>query len=72
MIEVGLLTVQQKDELIGQQYTADSFFNPIEDFNGNWVISQEEINFCNNSEFIWVKQLPLIEYQPKPLDPLYV
>jgi hypothetical protein len=70
MIEVGLLTVQQKDELTGQQYTADSFFNPIEDFNGNWIISKEEMNFCNNSEFIWVKQLPLIEYIKKENEPL--
>jgi hypothetical protein len=26
---VGLLTEVQKDELVGQQYTEDSFFNPI-------------------------------------------
>jgi hypothetical protein len=26
---VGLLTELQKDELVGQQYTEDSYFNPI-------------------------------------------
>ena len=72
MIEVGLLTLQQKEELLGQQYTVDSYFNPIEDIDGNFIISKEEMNFCNNSEFIWVKGLPLIEYKPKSLDPLYV
>ena len=29
MIEVGLLTIEQKDELVGQMYDADSYFFPI-------------------------------------------
>jgi hypothetical protein len=36
---VGLLTELQKDELIGQLYAPDSYFNPIQDINDNWVIS---------------------------------
>ena len=65
MILVGLLTIEQKDLLIGQLYEDDSFFNPIQDINDNWIISVEEINFCTNPEFFWVKNLPLIEYLPK-------
>lgn len=68
MIYVGLLTTQQYHQIVGKAYAPDSYFNPILDNNLNWIISQEEINFCNNSEFLWVKQLPLIEYQPKPFD----
>ena len=63
MIQVGLLTELQKDELIGQLYAPDSYFNPIQDINDNWVISLEEIEQC---DIEWVKQLPLIEYVPKP------
>lgn len=70
MIEVGLLTEIQKDELIGQLYDNDSYFNPIQDIDNNWIISTEEINFCVNPTFAWVKNLPLIEYKPKPLPPL--
>lgn len=66
MIEVGLLTIEQKDELVGQMYDADSYFFPIQDINDNWIISQEEMNQCTNSKFTWVKDLPLIEYTPKP------
>ena len=66
MIQVGLLTEQQKNELIGQQFTTDSYFNPIQDFQDNWVISIEEITFCDNPQFLWVKDLQLIEYHPKP------
>jgi hypothetical protein len=67
---VGLLTVEQKDELVGQMYAPDSYFNPIQDLNDNWVISVEEMANCTNEEFIWVKDLPLIIYEPKPSPPI--
>ena len=62
---VGLLTIKEKDLLVGQQYAPDSYFNPIQDANDNWVISQEEINQNVNEEFSWLSSLELIEYQPK-------
>lgn len=60
---VGLLTELQKDEIKGQAYSADSYFNPIQDINNNWVISIEEIRDC---DLQWVKDLELITYEPKP------
>ena len=66
MIKVGLLTIEQKDSITGQMYTEDSFFNPIQDAYDNWVISTEEMEYCTNPEFLWVKELPLIDYKPKP------
>lgn len=66
---VGLLTEAQKDELVGQQYTADSYFNPIQDADDNWVISVEEMEYCTNPTFAWVKDLDLIPYNPKPAPP---
>jgi hypothetical protein len=62
---VGLLTIEQKDLIVGQQYTTDSYFNPIQDLNDNWVISIEEMNYCTNVDYIWVKNLDLIIYEPK-------
>ena len=70
MIQVGLLTEVQKDELVGQLYDDDSYFNPIQDLNDNWIISVEEIDQCVNPNFMWVKELPLIPYEPKPTPPL--
>lgn len=67
---VGLLTVEQKDELVGQMYAPDCYFNPIQDLNDNWVISIEEMEYCTNEEFMWVKDLPLIIYEPKPSPPI--
>ena len=69
MTQVGLLTIEQKDSLVGQLYDDDSYFNPLQDDFDQWVISTEEIDFCVNPEFMWVKDLPLIEYVPKPAPP---
>jgi len=65
---VGLLTEVQKDELVGQLYTEDSYFNPIQDDSDNWIISVEEMEFCTVEQFMWIKDLPLIEYVPKVID----
>jgi hypothetical protein len=70
MTYVGLLTESQKDNLVGQLYDEDSYFNPIQDLDENWIISVEEIEQCVNPEFEWVKTLPLIEYKPKPEPPM--
>lgn len=69
MTQVGLLTESQKDSLVGQLYAPDSYFNPLQDDLDQWIISVEEIEFCVNPEFQWVKTLPLIEYKPKPIEP---
>lgn len=67
---VGLLNKEQKDSLIGQLYADDSYFNPIQDFYDNWIISTEEMINCTNEQFAWVKELELIEYKPKEVTPI--
>lgn len=60
---IAILTTEQKDQLVGQQYAEDSYFNPILDANDKWVISEQEINLCTNDDFQWVKSLPLSSYE---------
>jgi hypothetical protein len=67
MIEVYQLTPEQADQLRGVEYVKDMTFNPIEDANGNWIISIEEIN---STTIEWVKKLPKIEFVPKENLPL--
>jgi predicted DNA-binding transcriptional regulator len=67
---VGLLTELQKNEIVGQLYAPDSYFNPIQDVNNNWIISIEEMEQCVNPEYLWVKDLELIPYEPKPTPPI--
>ena len=61
MIQVALLTEEQANSLIGVEVITDNYFNPIQDKNGNWIISLEEVEQCSIE---WVKALPLIEYEP--------
>jgi hypothetical protein len=59
---IAILTTEQKDQLVGQTYDGVCFYNPIQDANDNWIISQEEIN---QSDLTWLKELTLEEFQPK-------
>ena len=68
-MKVGLLTLEQKNEITGQLYAEDCYFNPIQDINNDWVISTQEMEDCVVEEFMWVKDLPLIDYEPKPTPP---
>jgi hypothetical protein len=58
---VYLLTTDQADSLRGVEFVPDNFFNPIQDINGNWIITQEEVS---QTSIEWVKDLPQIEYEP--------
>lgn len=63
---VHLLTEQEKDSLIGKYYFSNTLFNPIQDNNNNWIISQEEVLNAAYEDVLWVKDLPTIEYIAKP------
>jgi hypothetical protein len=60
MIQVAILTEEQKNQLVGQQYAPDSYFNPIQDKDGEWIISIEE---TQATDIQWVKELTLIEFK---------
>ena len=64
-IYVGLLSIAQKDLLVGQLFDEDSYFNPIQDFNDNWIISIEEIEQNQNPTFGWLQDLEMIIFVPK-------
>jgi hypothetical protein len=66
-MEVVLLTETQKQEIENRKFATDSYFNPIQDEDSNWIISIEEQDQCINPDFDWIKQCPQIEYKPKPM-----
>ena len=68
---VALLTPEQAEQLKGQTFQVDSYFNPIQDINDNWIVSAEEVAYCSNPEFLWIKELEMISYEPKPAPPLF-
>jgi len=65
---VGLLTEVQKDELVGQLFDEDSYFNPIQDAADNWIISIEEIENNVNPSFEWFQDLEMIIFITKQHD----
>ena len=56
MQQVVLLTLNQKQSLEGIEFKEDNLFNPIQDINNNWIISEEEQEQCSIE---WLKLLPL-------------
>lgn len=62
---IAIITTEQKDSIKGKEFAPDMHFNPIQDIDGNWVISYEEIRDTVNLNFLWVKELVLSEYKPK-------
>ena len=65
-MEVIVLTQEQKNQIEGQKFAIDSYFNPIEDADGNWIVSTIEQENCIHPDFQWIKKCPRIEYKPKP------
>lgn len=59
---IAIITQEERDSLIGQTFDGVQFFNPIQDINDNWVLSEQEIN---ESTLQWLKDLQLTEYLPK-------
>ena len=66
---VAVLTQTQKDSLEGVRYAPDSYFNPIQDVDNNWVISAQEVYECIAVGYEWVNNLVLSVYKPKPSPP---
>jgi len=64
------LDTQQLDELVGQLFAPDSYFNPVPDIDGVYFIFEGEVEGCVNEEFMWVKELPEAEYVPPIIEKL--
>lgn len=64
MENVYKLTQEQKDQLVGQTWDGVQYFNHTIDADGNYFVSQEEVNGCTKPEFQWLKSCELIEYNP--------
>ena len=60
---IAIITQEQRDSLVGIEFLPQTFFNlNVQDINDNYFIDEIEINQC---EIQWLKDLPLIEYEPK-------
>jgi len=72
------LKPQDVDKVKGGQFAPDCYFNPIQDVDGNCIISKEELEGIQNPDFLflilkedgeYVNVTP-IEYKPVPPPPM--
>jgi hypothetical protein len=61
-MRVAILTTEQKYILLNQEVCPKLKFNPVQDVNEDWVISEIEVNTSINPNFIWVKSLVLTDW----------
>lgn len=57
------LTIEQKILLTGVKYDGEQLFNPIQDINGDWFISEEEVFGCTDTDYFWVRRLVYSEFE---------
>ncbi len=65
--KVAVVSKTRATKLKGKETTDDLLFNPIQDSLGRWVVSEEEIEQLTDSDYMYLKALPLIEFT-KPRD----
>jgi hypothetical protein len=66
-MKVVLLTEPEKNSLLGELVQQDWYFYPVQDCNGNWIISTEEVDNSIYPQHDWIKSMPLIDWcEPIP------
>jgi hypothetical protein len=64
-MKVRKINLEQKDLLIGQTWDGVQYFNPTLDADGNWFISNEEVNGCTHESIVeWIHELEEIDHNP--------
>lgn len=65
--EVVVVSNTRANKLRIDDYMPGAYFNPVKDSLGRWVISIEEVNNNKDSNFFYLKTMPVIRYM-KPRD----
>jgi len=68
-----ILTVEQKEQIQGQEFAPFELFNCVQDINDVWFnfVSEQQIPQVEASQYAWVLTLPQGEYIPKPTPNLF-
>lgn len=61
-MKIAPLTIEQYRSLYKQNFDNNSLFNPTASPEGQFFISEEEINAYQGEQFAWIKNLSLIDY----------
>lgn len=58
---VARITEEQANELNGLEFVPGGYFYPVLIDGVGWVISEEVVNQCTNTDVPWVNTLPITE-----------
>ena len=63
------LTIEQKETIQGVFFNENTFFNCVQDINGDWFLflSNDDITILNNIEFDYLLSITDSEYVPQPI-----
>ena len=66
-----ILTIEQYDQVQGQEYAPYQCFNCVQNINDIWFTFLTELDkeTILNTEWNWILNLPTAEYVPKPSPP---
>jgi hypothetical protein len=68
-MELYKLTETDAGFLTGKTYAKDMIFNPVQDINGDWFISEEEVKGNTNRRYKDIlSKLELAEFLPPKFD----
>ena len=61
-----ILTIEQKEQIQGQEFAPFERFNCVQDINGIWFnfVSEQQIPEIQKSKYAWVLDLPQGEFIP--------
>ena len=63
MIQVAILTQEQYVQVHLKELAPRHAFSCSKDANDNWSVEKTQIDQIQNEEFLWLKALPLVEFQ---------
>jgi hypothetical protein len=71
-MEGRIVTKEQANELQGVFIDADTFFNFVQDIEGNYfMFTSEQDEFeISNTQYAYLLEIPLSPYTPPPLPPI--
>ena len=55
---VAKITAEKANELSGQEYQSGAKFSPVQDGNGNWIVSLFEAHYMSISEIEVIEYIP--------------
>jgi hypothetical protein len=64
------LTIEQKEAIQGVFFNDNTFFNCVDDINGDWFLflSNDDMSILNNTEFDYLLSITDSEYVAKPVE----